>query len=263
MELVFIYILYVVVGALAGVLGGLLGIGGGVVTVPCFLYMFRFLDFPQPFVMHMAIATSLAAMIFNTFSSTWAHHRRHNVLWKVFLRFVPGLIIGAILAAYIANLLPGRALEISFGVFLCAMAVRFCLQKSISDAAHKLPGPLVLTGLGGLIGLISNMLGIGGGSLAVPLLTSFKIRDKNAIGTSSAVTLVTATLGTVSYLFLGMKELPKASLGFIDPTAFLIVGISACFTAPIGVHLVHILDPQKVRRIFSLVLVLTGLSLIF
>lgn len=263
MELILVYALYVVIGALAGVLSGLLGIGGGVITVPCFLYIFRFLDFPQPFVVHMAIATSLAAMIFNTISSTWAHHKRHNVLWGVFYKFVPGLIVGAILGACIANLLPGRVLEISFGVFLCVMAIRFCLQKPISDATHKLPRFFVVTGVGGLIGFISNILGIGGGSLTVPLLTSFKIRDKSAIGTSSAVTLTTATLGTFSYLFLGMEELPKEPLGFIDPAAFLIVGASACLTAPLGVYLIHVLDPKKVRRIFSLVLVVTGLALIF
>ena len=110
--------------------------------------------------------------------------------------------------------------------------------------------------------MISNILGIGGGSLSVPMLTAFKIRDKNAIGTSSAITCVTTICGTISYMILGWKDLPTEPLGLINLPAFFIVGTVAFLLAPIGVKLTSIIDPQKTRRIFALVLALTGLSLL-
>ncbi len=262
MSLIILYISYGMIGILAGVLGGLLGIGGGIITVPCLLYLFHLLDFPQPFIMHMAIATSLAAMIFNTAASTWAHNKRKHVLWSIFIKCIPGLILGSILGAFVATLLSTSILEICFGLFLCALAIYFYRQKAIIEGTHKLPPSLLFNGLTGLIGMISNMLGIGGGSLTVPLLTSFKIRDKSAIGTSSAITCITTICGTFSYMILGRADLPSEPLGLINLPAFFIVGIAAVCFAPVGVKLTTQLNPQKTRRIFSIVLALTGLSLL-
>jgi uncharacterized membrane protein YfcA len=262
MDVIAVYLIYAFIGAFAGVLGGLLGIGGGVIAVPCLLYLFNYLDFPVDHVMHMAIATSLAAMIFNTAVSAWVHHKHNHVLWQVFRRCVPGLILGSILGALIANFLSGIILEVFFGFFLCALAFHFYRQKAIIEGTHKLPSPFVLNSLGAGIGMISNLLGIGGGSLTVPLLTSFKIRDKNAIGTSSAITCVTMICGSISYMVLGWKDLPFQPLGLINPPALFIVGVSALLLAPVGVKLTSIINPQKTRRIFAAVLALTGISLL-
>ncbi len=263
MSLIVVYLVYAVVGALAGVLGGLLGIGGGIITVPCLLYIFHVLDIAQPFQMHMAIATSLAAMIFNTAASTWAHHQKKHVLWEVFRRCVPGVIMGSILGAFIANKLPGVILEVFFGIFLCVLAIYFYRQKAVIQETHKLPSTITLNCLGGVVGTISNILGIGGGSLTVPLLTAFKIRDKNAIGTSSAITCITTICGTITYMILGWKDLPLEPLGLINPAAFFIVGVMAVALAPLGVKLTTTIDPQKTRRIFAGILALTGISLLF
>ena len=263
-ELICIAIAYPMIGVVAGILGGLLGIGGGVITVPCLLYIFHLMKFPQPYIMHMAIATSLSAMIFNTAAATWAHNKRDNVLWKMFKRMLPGLVIGSVIGALIAVWLSGVFLEIVFGIFLCTLAYVFYRKKAIQVGTHKLPPTPMLSLYCCGIGTISNLLGIGGGSMTVPLLTSFKISDRNAIGTSAASTCVTTVLGTISYLIFGLSDTnTPETIGLIDLPAFLIIGIVALLCAPFGAKLTHEISPGKVRKIFALVLALTGLSLIF
>jgi uncharacterized membrane protein YfcA len=263
MSIAIVYIAYLVIGAIAGVLGGLLGIGGGVITVPLLLILFPYLGFPQAYLMHMSIATSLAAMIFNTAASTMAHNKRHAVLWSVFWKLVPGLVIGSIIGAWIATWLSGELLEIVFGIFLLLLALHFYLKKAINTEKHQLPHPILLNALTGSIGAISNILGIGGGSMTVPLLTHFKMKDKNAIGTSAATTLVTTTLGAISYLILGWGDVQSPStFGLINIPAFLSLGLAAFVTAPYGAKLTQQIDPAKVRKIFAIVLAITGLSLI-
>ncbi len=263
MSIAIAYLAYVIIGAAAGVLGGLLGIGGGVITVPCLLFMFHLLKFPQPYVMHMAIATSLAAMIFNTAAATWAHDRRGAVIWPVFKKMVPGFVIGSILGAILAIWLSGVILEMIFGLFLCALAFIFYRQKPVRISSQKLPSTPILSLYSCGIGAFSNLLGIGGGTMVVPLLTSFKITDRNAIGTSAASTLITTILGSISYLIFGWGAIAGVeTVGFIDLPAFLIIGVVSLFCAPFGAKLTHELSPERVRKIFAIVLVLTGLSLI-
>ncbi len=264
MSWVLLMTIYVAIGSTAGMVGGMLGTGGSVVTVPCLLFMFKYLGFPQAYVMHMAVATSLSAMIFNSAGSTWAHHRRKSVHWDLFRKLVPGFVIGGVLGAVVATWISGVLLEIFFGVLLCVMAVRFYFQKSVPEAVHNIPSPLVLNGICGGIGALSNLLGIGGGSMTVPLLTAFRVQDKKAIATSAAASLVTTILGAATYLWLGWDKVPvQGTVGLIDLPAFLVVGATAFFVAPVGVALTHRIDPAKVRRIFAFVLALTGLLLIF
>jgi uncharacterized protein len=263
MSIITIYIAYLVIGMIAGVLGGLLGMGGGIITVPCLLYVFHLMKFPQPYIMHMAIATSLAAMSFNAAAATWAHNKRSNVLWHVFKKMVPGLVIGSILGAIIAIWLSGVFLEIIFGIFLCVLAFIFYRKKAVKVGTHKLPTTPILSLYCSGIGIFSNLLGIGGGAMIVPLLTSFKITDRNAIGTSAASTLVTTMLGTISYLIFGWGTIPISEIvGLIDLPAFLIIGVIAFLCAPFGAKLAHEISPEKVRKIFAIILALTGLSLI-
>ncbi|MEN9343303.1 MAG: hypothetical protein RLZZ453_90 [Chlamydiota bacterium] len=257
-----VWILYGVIGVGAGILGGMLGLGGGIITVPCLFYLFGVIFPDNPFVMHMAIATSLAAMILNTAVSTWAHNKRHHVLWAVFRMIVPGIIVGSILGAVVANYLSSHALEVVFGLFLCILSIHFYRQKAIIEGGHKLPSAIAFNGLGCFVGTVSNLLGIGGGSLAVPLLCAFKIKDKNAIGTSAAITCVTTVCGSISYWIIGLSDMPGSPLGLINLAAFLCIGIAAALSAPIGVKLTSIVNPQKLRRLFALVLALTGLSLL-
>jgi uncharacterized membrane protein YfcA len=263
MEMGLAYLAYAVLGVIAGILSGLLGIGGGVITVPCLFYIYHLLGYPQPYLMQMAVATSLAAMILTTAAATWAHNRRKGVLWSILKKMVLGLVIGSVVGALIAIWISGVVLEIFFGLFLCALAIRFYLQKNNKSSTHRLPGTPVLTLLSGCIGALSNLLGIGGGSLTVPMLVYFKIPDKNAIGTSSATTLITSILGSISYMIFAWDEsIGMDTIGLINIPSFLIVGVATFFLAPYGARLTHEISPQKVRKIFAIVLALTGISLI-
>ena len=255
---------FIAIGVVAGIIGGLLGISGGMITVPCLFYLFRLADYPQAYVMHMSIATSLAAMILNTASAAWAHNKRGAVLWNVVKKMVPGLIIGSVIGALIATRLSGVFLEVVFGVFLLFTSYFFFRKKPPSHETHKLPQTSVFMSVNACVGAVANILGIGGGTLTVPLLMAFRINDKKAIGSSSVASFVVSCLGSISYLIFGWGDLPTPeNLGLINLPAFAIIGVTTLFLAPVGVKLTHQLPSDVVRKIFGVILVVTGLSLIF
>lgn len=194
---ILILLCYVVIGALAGVIGGLLGLGGGVITVPCLFLFFTLQDFPPGVVMHMAIATSLAAMILNTISATWAHAKRGGVVWKIVKQMLFGLIVGSLLGVFIASSLSEKALKLFFGIFLCVLGVYFFLKKSRISSHAKSPSSLLLSFCSVGVGAISNLLGIGGGAMTVPLLMACNVEEKKAIGTSAATSLFLTTVGAI------------------------------------------------------------------
>ncbi|HEY2810275.1 MAG TPA: sulfite exporter TauE/SafE family protein [Rhabdochlamydiaceae bacterium] len=259
-----VLIAYACVGILAGILGGLLGIGGGVVSVPMLYFIFRFLGYPQTYLMHLAIGTSLAAMIFNTFASTWAHNKHKNVLWDVFKKLAPGLFLGSIGGAFIAKWLSGIILEIFFGCFLCLLAFYFWKNHPEQEASHRLPRTSFLFLWSGSIGAISNILGIGGGTLIVPFLTAFKVAAKKAIGTSAACSFLITTIGAVSYLILGWGKvsIPEGDIGYVDIPAFLVIGIISFLTAPLGARWTREFSVERLRKIFAFVLFFTGVTMI-
>lgn len=256
-------LIYLFIGFFAGIIGGLLGIGGGVITVPCFFIIFSLMGYPSQDIMALSVGTSLAAMVFNSLSATWAHHRRHVIKWEIFKKMAPGLILGSLVGASLTVWLPERILEIFFGVFLCLLSFIYFRDKlPIFDISENIKGTLLrMTSI--VIGILSSILGIGGGILAVPLLMSIKLPDKNAIGTSSSVTLLVSTIGTLSYIFFGWNEqLGVENIGYVNLPTFLIVGLATLFAAPIGVKLTHQIPLHKIRKIFASVLVLTGLTFI-
>ncbi len=262
MEWLLAIIAYIFIGIAAGVLGGLLGIGGGIITVPCLYYVFYLLDYPYAYLMHLAIGTSLAAMILNTAASTWAHHKRKSVMWNVFKRMAPGLFTGSILGAILVQWLPEKGLMIFFGIFLCSLAINFWRKSPDIEESYRLPKAPILLLWSSAIGSISNILGIGGGTLIVPFLTAFKVPAKKAIGTSAACSFLVTSIGAISYLFLGLRnvQLPE-DVGYIDMPAFITVGVVSFLMAPIGVKWVHMLPVTQIRKIFAIILVATGISM--
>ncbi len=260
---IFALFAYVAIGILAGLIGGLLGLSGGVVTVPCLVFVFHFLGFPQDVLMHTAIGTSLSAMVLTGIASTWAHHRHKGVMWDIIMLLIPGIIGGCLLGAFVSNFLSGIILRVIFGVFIGSLGIYVLLQKKKTQPGKR-PHKTIYSLLGLGIGFLASLLGIGGGVFMVPLLISHRFSEKKSIGTSAASGLLISFMGSLAYLYFGLKEVRVAeSIGYIYLPAFALIGLGTVFFAPLGVKWAHRMDPTMLRKIFAATIILVGILMIF
>jgi uncharacterized membrane protein YfcA len=248
---------YLLLGSFTGLLAGLFGVGGGAVMVPVLTALFTAQGFAPEHRLHLALGTSMAAIVPTAISSLRAHHRRGGVLWGVVVRLVPGILVGTFAATFVASRLPARPLAIFFVTFMSGVAWHMFSNRE-PKPGRGLPGTLGLAGTGAGIGGLSALVAIGGGSLTVPFLTWCNVRLQTAIGTSAAVGLPIALSGAFGYAFNGFHApgLPPLSLGFIYGPAVLFIASASALTAPVGVHLAHRLPVKALRRLFALLLVL-------
>jgi len=247
------------VGSITGILAGMLGLGGGVIIVPLLDLLLPRFGVEPNLVMHLALGTSLASIIFTSLSSLRAHHKRGAVVWKVWRSMVPGILCGTLAGSLVAGMIPTTPLKILFLCFILWVAWRLFAQQS-PRPERELPNRLGLAGSGALIGALSSLVGIGGGSLTVPFLVRHNLPLTKAIGTSAAVGLPIACAGTLGYLVSGWSAplLPAYSLGYIHlPTLLGIAGASA-LTAPWGARLAHTLPTRTLKRIFALLLLIVA-----
>ncbi|MFH1155978.1 MAG: sulfite exporter TauE/SafE family protein [Pseudomonadota bacterium] len=257
-------IIYLAGGAIAGVLAGLLGIGGGLVIVPILTFAFGSLGFPHEHILHMALGTSLASILFTSVSSLKAHHGRGAVLWPVVFRITPGILAGTFAGAWIAAQLSTNFLKGFFGVFLLYVATQMLLGFK-PKASRELPGTPGMFGAGSVIGIFSSLVGIGGGTLSVPFLVWHNTLVHSAIGTSAAIGFPIALAGTLGYITSGLSSqgMPPYTIGFINLTALGgIVAASVC-TAPLGAKLAHSLPVDKLKRTFAVLLYIVGSRMIW
>ncbi len=261
MSLIF---LYLALGAVAGVLAGLLGIGGGLVIVPMLTFVFTGQGFVHDHILHLALGTSLASILFTSLSSVRSHHKRGGVVWPVVLKITPGILVGTFVGAWIASQLSTNFLKGFFGVFLLYVGTQMLLGIK-PKSNREIPGAPGMFGAGGVIGIFSSLVGIGGGTLSVPFLVWHNTAMRNAIGTSAAIGFPIAVAGTMGYLVngWGVADLPPYSLGYIQGTALAgIVAASVC-TAPLGAKLAHTLPVDKLKRIFALLLYVVAMRMIW
>ncbi len=258
-----IFLLSIAVGLVTGILAGLFGIGGGLVIVPVLILVFTEHGFPSELVMIMAVATSLATIIFTGLSAVLAHHRFGAVWWQRVFRLVPSIMMGSVIGAVIADRIDAHVLRILFVVFLLYVGVQMALQfqpKPGGVKESKILDSLVSL----LIGVLSAIVGIGGGTITVPYLVSCRAPMKNAVAISSACGVPIAIAGTISYAVLGWHTVvPEWSLGYVYLPSFLGIGLSSVFTAPIGARLAHKLPAQKLKRYFSVLIFLMAFKLIW
>jgi uncharacterized membrane protein YfcA len=276
-------ILYLLTGAFAGFSAGLLGIGGGLIIVPVLYFIFSSQGYEQQHVMHVALATSLATIIVTSISSTYAHHKKHAVLWKVVLLLAPGICLGAWFGAIFATHINTITLKILFGVFeLFVAALMFSSAKNQqkNKTAH-LPQKNTIKPAqaffgGNFIGVISAIVGIGGGTLTVPFLNWLNINIKNAVASSAACGLPIATFGTLSYIVSGwslnltsniennaLNNIPPTlTFGYVQLNAFLLIAISSFIFAPLGAKASHKLSDINLKKVFSLFLFFLGLRML-
>ncbi|HEY6873491.1 MAG TPA: sulfite exporter TauE/SafE family protein [Geobacteraceae bacterium] len=256
-------LLYLVVGAFAGVMAGLLGVGGGIVIVPMLTFIFTAQHMPAPFILHLALGTSLASIMFTSISSLRAHHNRGAVNWQVFRSITPGIIIGTLLGSWVAAQLSTHFLKGFFVVFLYYIAFQMLINVK-PKPARQLPGAGGMFGVGGVVGGISSLVGIGGGSMSVPFLVWCNVSLHNAIGTSAAIGFPIALAGAVGYMANGLavKSLPPQTLGFVYLPALLGIAVVSILTAPVGARLAHSLPVPQLKKFFALLLAVMGTKML-
>ncbi len=259
-----ILLIYAGFGAIAGLLAGLLGIGGGLVIVPMLIYALHFQAVPEELIMHIALATSMASIMFTSVSSFMAHHRRGAVRWDVVRRIVFGILTGTFLGSCLAARMPTQLLKGFFVVFLYSIALQLLLKKK-PQASRELPGPVGMFAAGNTIGVVSSLVGIGGGSLSVPFMLWCNVVVHHAIGTSAAIGLPIAVAGTIGFIFNGWQvaNLPEYSLGFVYLPALAGIAAMSILTAPLGVKLAHSLPVDTLKRVFAVLLLVLASKMLY
>jgi uncharacterized membrane protein YfcA len=259
-----IILTYLGLGSIAGVLAGLLGIGGGLVIVPMLVFALTWQGVSQEHLMHLALGTSMASIIFTAISSFMAHHKRGAVHWNVVRRIVPGILAGTFLGTFVASRMPTNVLKGFFVVFLYYVAFQMLTGKK-PKPGRGLPGKFGMFGAGSTIGVVSSLVGIGGGTLSVPFMMWCNIAVHEAIGTSAAIGFPIAVAGTVGYILNGwnVSGLPQYSLGYAYLPALAGIVAASVVTAPLGVRLAHSLPVDKLKRVFAVLLLAVGTRMLF
>jgi uncharacterized membrane protein YfcA len=255
------FLLYLVLGACAGVLAGLFGVGGGIIIVPVLVLSFTAQGFDPQILTHLAVGTSLATIIFTSINSVREHHKKGAVRWPIFAWMSLGILIGAGLGALTATAIQGPLLQKIIGVFAICIAIQMGLEFK-PKPGREVPGKLGLTAAGGVVGWASAIFGIGGGSLTVPFLIWRSVPMQQAVATSSATGLPIAAASALGFMLLGWNEpqLPAGSLGFVYLPAMAGIAITSMFFARFGARLAHRLSPRLLKRLFALLLLAVGIN---
>jgi uncharacterized membrane protein YfcA len=242
-------------GTCTGFLAGLLGIGGGMLMVPFLTFILSSKGFPQDYTVKMAVATSLATICFTSLSSVRAHHQRGAVLWNVARLLAPGILVGSLFGAQIAVSLPGKVLSVLFALFVGFSATQMFLDRKPKPTRTLPKGPGMFA-MGGLIGMLSSVVGAGGAFISVPFMTWCNVKIHNAVGTSSALGFPIALAGTLGYAWagFGMPQMPPGSVGYIYLPALVIISIASMAMAPLGARTAHRMDIRPLKKVFAAVL---------
>ncbi|WP_317450682.1 sulfite exporter TauE/SafE family protein [Phytohalomonas tamaricis] len=253
--------LYLLIGALAGFIAGLFGLGGGVVIVPLLVIAFGLQGVADNVAIHLAIGTSLATITITSLSSARAHYIRGSVrldCWKLLL---PGLVCGAVLGVFIGGLLSGAVMSILLGIFFLLVAVKMVFNPRPRQQ-QQLPGRGPMLAAGGVIGTLSALFGIGGGTLTVPFLEWRGVEMKQAVGTSSACGIPIAVISALTAIAVGWNssDLPQWSTGYIYWPAFLGIVLMSVPLARVGARVAHALPDIWLKRTFAGLMIIVALK---
>jgi uncharacterized membrane protein YfcA len=254
-----------ILGLATGFLAGLLGIGGGMIMVPFITIMLSQQGVASELTIKMAIATSMATIVFTSVSSVRAHHQRGAVRWDLVRGLAPGIVLGAMFASLgVFALLKGSSLALFFALFVSFSATQMFLDKKPAPS-RQIPETFGLVGAGTVIGFLSGLVGAGGGFISVPFMTWWNVPIHNAIATSAALGFPIALANTVGYIVggAGLENLPPYSLGYIWLPALLVIATCSVFTAPLGARAAHKLPVKRLKRVFASVLYLLAAYMLY
>ena len=247
-----------VLGICTGFLAGLLGIGGGMIMVPFLTILLSNKGVGADLAVKMAIATSMATIIFTSISSVRAHHKRGAVRWDLVKGLAPGIVLGSAVASLgVFAMLKGASLAIFFGLFVGFSATQMFLDKKPAPS-RQIPGFSGQLAAGGVIGFLSGLVGAGGGFISVPFMAWCNIAIHNAVATSAALGFPIAVANVAGYVVSGLKveNLPVGAFGYIWVPALVVIAACSVFTAPLGAKAAHNLPVKKLKRIFASILYL-------
>jgi uncharacterized membrane protein YfcA len=246
---------FVALGCVIGFLAGLLGIGGTMIMVPFLTIIFTHENFPREHMVHIAVATAMATIVFTSLSNMHAHNRHGAVLWPVVRGLVPGILLGSLIGPLIVSGMSALLLASIFAIFAAFSGIQMIWGK-VPKATRELPGTLGLIGAGAGIGILSGMVGAGGAFVTVPFLERCNVKIHNAVATSAALGLPIAAAGTVGFIVTGMHQsgLPPHSLGYVYLPALLCIASSSMLLAPVGAKMAHRWPVRTLKNAFGCML---------
>jgi uncharacterized protein len=255
---------FVVLGCVVGFLAGLLGIGGAMVMVPFLTIIFTQEGFPREHVVHLAVATAMATIVFTSITNMHAHHRRGAVRWRVVRRLVPGVLLGSLIGPIIVSGMSSTLLASIFALFAAVSSVQM-LSDKVPEPTRELPGRLGLLGAGTVIGILSGMVGVGGAFVTVPYLERCNVKIHSAVATSAALGLPIAVSGTIGFILSGLRQsgLPPHSLGYVYVPALVCIAAASMLLAPLGARMAHRWPVKTLKRVFGCMLVGVAIFMIW
>lgn len=253
-----------VAGLFAGFVAGMFGIGGGFVVVPALAAVLTLLPHEggDEHIMHVAIGTSLASIFFTSLRSVQAHAKRGAVDWNILKAWLPWVIAGVIAGVVLTSMMDGRALKIVFGVGVLLMGLHFVFpvlaKKKVEQ--ENMPRGVLRATLGSVLGAFCSLLGIGGGTPAVLIMTLSGVNIHRAVATAAGFGTIIAVPGALGNILMGLNTsgLPTGSVGFVNFIALAAITAMSMLTAPWGVAAAHSLDPVKLKRVFGGYLLVTS-----
>ena len=265
-----IILLYIILGSITGFVAGTLGIGGGLIIVPGLAIIFKYCCGYTDTYMHLAAGTSLSVMIFTAISAMNKNHKQDRIVWSVFRRILPWLLVGDVAGAGIAGFLSAEVISLLFGLLLLYLALKmakkaFMVKKSGGEEKEKKEiktGKLVT--VGSIIGLKSGLFGIGGGAIAVPFLNNIGLPMKKATGTSSSFTLPISIVGTICFIFIGIMshiQIPH-TIGYVHWPATLALVPCTMLFAPLGCIVSNKMSTKWLRILFILFLLFLSIKML-
>ncbi|MFD2738879.1 sulfite exporter TauE/SafE family protein [Sulfitobacter aestuarii] len=256
-------LLLMAIGAFAGVLAGLLGVGGGIILVPAFFYAFQTLGYGGPQLMQICLATSLATIIVTSLRSVLSHNRKGAVEWQILRGWAPGIVIGAVLGMLLVAQLRTATLQAIFGSLALIVGLYMGFGRSHWRLGPQMPGGLKRAVLSPAVGFLSVLMGIGGGSFGVPLMSLHNVAIHRAVATAAGFGMLIAVPSVIGFLFVEIESArPPLTLGAVNLVAFTITIAMTLLTAPLGVKLAHAMDPKPLKRVFAVFLVLVALNML-
>jgi len=257
-------LLLVVIGGFAGVLAGLLGVGGGIVLVPAFFYAFQTLGYDGPQLMQMSLATSLATIIVTSLRSVSAHNKRGAVNWEILRGWAPGIALGALAGVLVAASLRSVVLQGVFGGVGMVIGLYLGLGRADWRLGAAMPTGPRRAVMSPLMGFMSVLMGIGGGSFGVPLMTLYATPIHRAVATAAGFGVIIAVPSVLGFLLLPIAPefRPPLTIGAVNLVAFGVVIAMTLITAPLGVKIAHAMDPKPLRRVFGVFLTLVALNML-